>query len=322
MKRVFRASLVIAIAMVFAETGIARAAEIGNVPWTESNVQTLETFSKPHIVRFVNEVSGNEGTILASKEGDIGDFTWADLAGNGNYQLLVVYDVNGRGFFNDLAIYTQEIPGKIVRSDIEGWGIGWDLSKVVRDLNSDGVKELIIPKVLISHSTADTLTWPSIYRMKYGKYVEASREFPSYYDYEVLPEIERGIARAEAIEPPTPASEYEIAAGLLLKYKILRMLRRDPNAGLAEARAWMKSDSAQLLQFAAATFAAIPGHEAEMREAQAAQRRALCREHPGMVMCDKAAVERQVREACRSAPHMTVCKSLPEHSPTPGPSGP
>jgi hypothetical protein len=303
-------NIVIALFVVLALASHALAAGIADLPWTEPNIENLRTFDKTAVVRFVNQVSGNEGTILATKEGDIGDFTWADLAGDGKYQLLVVYDVNGRGFFNDLAIYTQESPGKIRRDDIEGWGIGWDLSKVIRDLDADNKKELIISTMLTSLTTVSTVTWPAVYRLKDGKYVEASREFSSYYDDEVLPGIELELTKVDAIQHPSPGDDYRIAVALLLKSKILRMLRRNPTAGLQEAYEWMNSDNPELLHFAGATFREIGGHETEVREAGEKMRRAMCKEHPGMVMCDKAAVERQVREACRQDPHMTVCRTL------------
>jgi hypothetical protein len=60
--------------------------------------------------------------------------------------------------------------------------------------------------------------------------------------------------------------------------KILRVLGRDPAAGLRQAYQWMNSDDPQVLQCAIATFADIGGHERELRAANQALKPAIQRE--------------------------------------------
>ncbi len=65
-------------------------------------------------------------------------------------------------------------------------------------------------------------------------------------------------------------------AGLIMaRDKILRVLGRDPTAGLAQAREWAKSDDPDAIQDAAVVFRDIGGHEGEARAADAAFRRAM-----------------------------------------------
>ncbi len=295
--------LIAIAALILALVSPARAAEISNIPWTQSNIESLHAFDKDAVVRFVNQVSGNEGTIIAATAGSIGDFRWVDLAGNGTYQLLVVYDVNGRGFFNELAIYTQDSSGKVRRDDIGGWGIG--LEKGVRDLDEDGKQELIIPKEFFWDPTVATPSWPSVYRLRDGRYVEASREFPDYYDGEVLPPLEKKIAALEqqaasTVRERQGAEQYiaehgwwesydqlpadqataitnygQLAVLQMTRTKILRVVGRDPQAGVAEAREWMKSPDQQVGQAAGEVFRDVGGHEEELRTLRESGQRLL-----------------------------------------------
>ena len=71
------------------------------------------------------------------------------------------------------------------------------------------------------------------------------------------------------------------------RFKILRVLGRDPTAGLKEAYGWMKSNDPDLLQDAAVTFSEIDGDEADARAADEARSRARCRENPRFPGCKK-----------------------------------
>lgn len=70
--------------------------------------------------------------------------------------------------------------------------------------------------------------------------------------------------------------------------KILRVLGRDPTAGLNQAYQWLNSDDPYLLQDAEVTFKEVGGHEAEMRTAQAKRTRAFCQQNPDVAMCKSA----------------------------------
>jgi DNA-directed RNA polymerase specialized sigma subunit len=112
--------------------------------------------------------------------------------------------------------------------------------------------------------------WPAVYRLKNGKYVEASRDFPSFYISEVLPQLNQQIHEAEARISREPFQQETVAVLEMEKNKILRVLGRDSSAGLQQAYEWMYSDDTQVLQCAIATFADIGGHETELRIARQA----------------------------------------------------
>ncbi|MGH7933952.1 MAG: hypothetical protein ACREQN_12425 [Candidatus Binataceae bacterium] len=139
------------------------------------------------------------------------------------------------------------------------------LSNIVKDLNGDGRYELVLWRGLAGTDTwipeAAAPRWPAIYRLVNGKYVEDSRDFLSFYDTEILPPLEKAIATANS-------RGYADAAAIdqLEKDKILRVLGRNPTAGLNQAYQWMNSSDPTLLQCALATFSDIGGHEQEVQQ--------------------------------------------------------
>ena len=111
-----------------------------------------------------------------------------------------------------------------------------------------------------------------------GKYVEASSDFPDYYDSKVLPLLDRKINAARNRRPSGWQDQTQADTAPMVKARIMRVLGRDPNAGLQDADVWMRSDNPELLQYAIATFGAIGGHDSDIRTARAAQSRAVARE--------------------------------------------
>src|SRR4029077_19756071 len=152
-----------------------------------------------------------------------------------------------------------------------------NLRTVIRDLNGDGQKELVIPTELVSHSSAAAAILPIVYRLEKGKYVEASGNFPGFYEDEVLPKLKSKIENTRRTMTRVGTSETvldleyrqslqgKLADLITERNKILRLIERDPTAGLQDAREWMKSKDPDLLQDAAVTLKDISGHEVEAR---------------------------------------------------------
>src|SRR5579863_4166494 len=85
-------------------------AEIADMPWSQGNIEDLRNFDKTAVAGFINQHGG--GAKLETAPEDVGEYTWADLAGDGKYELLVTLDV-GRQFFNSLVIYRRDASRKI-----------------------------------------------------------------------------------------------------------------------------------------------------------------------------------------------------------------
>jgi hypothetical protein len=210
-------TLVAAALTTFALYRVASAADLTNVTWISANLATLTSADKTDLLKFLN--AQWPGSFSPT---DIGQFKWADLQGSG--QLYLVMTLAGP-CAHSVGIDSRNSAGKLVLvQNIEGWA---DLNTAIRDLNGDGKDELIVQKPLVEYNCASIVTWPAVYRLENGKYVEASKEFPSYYDDEALPAINSEIERLEAKgETPNQVGVFSL---IVVRDKILRVLGRDPH---------------------------------------------------------------------------------------------
>ena len=342
----------VAILGVLACVGVGRAAEdsaaakmtrIGAVAWDQANLATLRSFGFSDVAEFLG-AAGEEwqGENIATADCSrycanfhMYEFTWAALTSNGRYHLLVVLQAFGVGGENRLLVYNQSPSGAITSQSIVGQDIhleGTDyqmMPKVVQDLNGDGQDELIIPTSFFDslRGTSPNAVWPKVYRLENGTYVDASREFPGFYDAQVLPKLNTAIeavnerlgeaplssASSSAPSPESPVSSaaaehvpcsMPVGAGIvcggnraipnappprpitlasaeqrpelivgqmvliMTRDKILRVLGRDPTAGLAQARAWLTGPK-RYPRAAYTVIKDIGGHEDDLRTAQA-----------------------------------------------------
>lgn len=234
----------------------ASGAQIGKMPWNASNCAKLNSSDKAAVVDFVNGLR-NPGVLERLDPYSVGQFRWVDLVGNGGCELLFTTHYPAISF---LTIYWQQNPGFSSQSLM---GVA-DLKNGIRDLDGDGKKEIIIDSYLDSTGAhlGSVILWPQVYRLEGEKYVPASRDFPQFYDLKILPKLDKEIA-----ETPT-LQTVRVAALEIQRDKILRVLGRDPNAGLEKARYWMTSDDPRIVWDAYLVFNDIPGHEAEAKAAK------------------------------------------------------
>src|ERR1700722_1812718 len=134
MKRIV---LLLSSLAIFASTANLSAGDFTKVPWTGANIETLRTLNKTAIAALVADLPAANSSVIRLQAADIGEFIWADLEGNGAYQLIVTLDVNSRHFYNSLVVYTRDSFGRLASQDIRGWAIG-NLSKLIRDINGNG----------------------------------------------------------------------------------------------------------------------------------------------------------------------------------------
>lgn len=252
-----KASLIAVLLSVTMISGPAFAGQIDQLAWNQSNIATLRGLDESAVEKFVNEMS--EGDVHKT----VGEFTWADLAGDGRYELITTLDLSGRSFFDYLAVYERDDLGNVsVQWFPEETAIG-RLSSVIRDLDNDGRKELIVPTLFPSGAYGAgsvSAVWPAVYKLKNRTYVEASNEFESFYDTDVLPGLLKDIAEARAKAGTSASYAPKLISMTLEKDKILRVLGRDRTAGLDEAREWAASDDPHLASAGAAVLREINGN--------------------------------------------------------------
>ncbi len=172
------------------QTPFTTGAEFANRPWNAANIDALRALDKAVISKFYD-------TVLESPAGEgveMGGLAWVDLAGDGKYEMLITWVSR---HWAHLDIFWQDAPGKLRTQSFDG--ASPDPNQTIEDLNGDGKKELILGSKLDSDFRTPLLprpvaSWPQVYRLRNGRYVEASRDFPRFYDTEVLPELEKGIS--------------------------------------------------------------------------------------------------------------------------------
>lgn len=250
---------------------------VGNIPWTTSNLETLHGLDKEAIVRFFNESGALDawpGT--GASPSYIWEFKWMDLAGDGKLELVTIESSGPCCVV--LGIDRQDTVGKVSSIGFNGAST---IKKTVRDLNGDGKYELILYSYLDSDSyngTTPVAMWPQVYDIKDGDYVPASRDFQRLYDDEVLPQLNNQIKVDEARHwPPRSPAAHNVEILQMERDKILRVLGRDPTAGLELAREWMTSTNPETVRRAAVVFADM-GYQDEHRATFAAYKKALSRQ--------------------------------------------
>jgi hypothetical protein len=286
--------LILLLTTILAFASAAFSAEIDSLAWNKSNIKTLRAMGKHAVFRFlIRQVDPRDENGWTESDLDWG-YNWYP-AGNGKYELAIGYSERPDiGYFT---IYWQDAPRKIRSQEFdsaENAGVAWYQGPLSADFNRDGKTELVMLEPLGGFSPQRTKfipmgEWPEVYRLRDGKYVEASRDFPSFYEKQVMPQLDKAItqARQDAAAPrPTPGSggnpqsymshqpDRYLAALIMVRDKILRVIGRDPMAGLAHAREWMASSDPVLVDDAKAVFEDIGGHEEDVSTAKVALERA------------------------------------------------
>src|ERR1700689_4124842 len=298
-----RKSWAVLLAMMLALASIASGAQkIADIPWDESHIKQLRAAGKHAMFRFFDHQEDPDNEMEWNESNIHWDYAWYP-AGAGKFE-LAMHSQYGPDI-SYLTIYWQDAPGKIrsqqfgIAADASGeWY--WDAKGPdLVDANGDGVTEVINLDALAYHPPPQRTkfipggTWPRVFRLRDGKYVEASRDFAAFYDKTIFPLIDRAMAKARqdfkddqtsTLAPNIDPNDFRnqirrqlerTLAGITMgRDKILRVLGRDPNAGLAQARDWMTSADPVMVDNARVVFQDIGGHDDEVGAAKLATDRA------------------------------------------------
>ena len=294
--------IVLLMTMLAVASAAYSAQKIKDIPWDQSHIKQLRAAGKHSMFRFFirqedpdNEMEWNESSLYW-------DYKWYP-AGGGKYELAIHYQFRSGHRLSDLLLAgcarkdrSQEFGSAGDASDEWYWK---ENGPEIVDVNGDGVPEVIDLDDIDYHPPAQRTKfipggmWPRIYRLRDGKYVEASRDFPASYDKTIFPMINRAMAKAQQdfkdvqtsilapnIDPNELRNdartqlERTLAGLIMCRDKILRVLGRDPNAGLAQAREWMNSPDPVMVDNARVVFQDIGGHDEEVCAAKLATERA------------------------------------------------
>jgi len=270
---------IVLLTTILAFASAASGAEIDYLAWNESNIKTLRALDKAVVFRFVTGGDPEEGVSSLS---DLDNFNWYP-AGDGRYELAVGWSSGPE--IATLTIYWQDAPRKVRSQDFHFPPFGgppeqmdeWYNGPPFEDLNGDDKDELILFDPLdhterTHRKSVPNGAWPQVFRLHGGQYVEASRDFPGFYEKEFLPQIDKEIVKARdySLGADPALGEQYLAALIMSRDKVLRFLGRDPTAGLAQAREWMTSSDPVMVDNARIVFIDIGGHEEDVRASKLA----------------------------------------------------
>ncbi len=159
------------------------------------------------------------------------------ISESGSYSLVASLDVNGRHFCNDVEVIHRGASGLTIQNV---WAReADDVNEIVRDLDKNGKKELVIPSELSGYAGARCSgAWNEIFGLRSGILVDRSAEFKDFYKAQLAP-LEAGMQEARK-----KLNDGDGDRAVCLKMeadKIERFLGISPNAGENKAIEWANS---------------------------------------------------------------------------------
>ena len=171
-------------------------------------------------------------------------YRWLNATGDSEHELFVVTDPNGRNYCGTAYVVRRGTDAYLFQQFDASAGV--ELASAVRDLNGDGIPELVLGQTYtISQDVRCKPEWQSIYQWNGNKYVAADAKFPSFYRQR-LQALEQAISNDD-LEPVSPerqsVNEEERSCEYMERDRIRRFLHIDDKAGLDRALGWVTSSS-------------------------------------------------------------------------------
>jgi hypothetical protein len=199
------------------------------------------------------------------------------------YELLEVSDFSGRAFYNNLYVVKRtgggfrsqhiwvwmapritESMAELRNSSRGSWSIcDQGCEVIMTDLDRDGLMELIVPVDIGGRRGGHPFPlWTAIFRWEEFRYVKADERFRSFYETVLLPKVEQKISELSLGKDESEQDGDEVlGVEWVVKDKIIRLLRGDPNVGLDRAIRWARHPNPNVRLNALAEFGEIPGEE-------------------------------------------------------------
>ena len=204
------------------------------------------------ISAFLQRVAGG---VVAS---DVSDFEFIDMLGDGRVELVAAVDYSGREFFDDVLVVSRnEEADKYDVQDLDAWNLE-SLHGIIRDLNGDGRRELVVPVLLTPYLGARPIAvWYRVYGHDRTGYVDADKEFTAFYKNERIPRLQQKIADLQTAAAP----QLQIDTVQIELDKANRTTNENPKAGFEAARTWAHDSDPIRRVFAVSVLSDIGGPE-------------------------------------------------------------
>lgn len=154
--------------------------------WQTENLEALNALlsDKPSVSAFIKEVNSDIKPQLRDLafEPTLCEYELTDLANDGMLELVATLDSSGRLFCNEL-IVVQKINEVFHAFSVFAPGTSFlDLKSRIVDLNHDGIKELLVPRLLAPYDGANPIPIINdVYEWDGAGLCKANASFKEYY---------------------------------------------------------------------------------------------------------------------------------------------
>lgn len=155
--------------------------EARKLSWDTQNIEALKALfpNEASVESFLKEAKPD----LAEIGTTVGEYEITDLKNDGKLEIVATIDSSGRAFYNTIYVVQKVNPEFQM---IEIWAPGTnilDLKSRIVDLNHDGVKELLVPRLLTSprFQTYPRAIIDDVYEWDGVGFRKADASFKDYY---------------------------------------------------------------------------------------------------------------------------------------------
>ena len=215
----------------------------------QGNSTAVSAPSREAVEAFIQELVDSQA------QAQVCGWEFVDLNNDGVNELVASLDYSGRLFRNTLVLISKT--GDVFRTQsVPAWNVT-NVSDIVKDLNNDGAKKLIVPQPLSDYEGAKCIaTWKTVHQWDGNAFVDVSRRFPEMYKKR-LQELTDNIQKIEG-NPTLSGTEKDAKASCdYLEQEKIQRLFGNSKAGFDRAVAWMRSDDPSLRRKAVKVFADI-----------------------------------------------------------------
>jgi len=163
--------------------------EVRKLSWASADIEILQAAlpDKEKVRILLGELFGDDEIVSS-----VGDYKIDDIDDDSYAELVVTYDVSGRGFYNAIMIIRNS-GNKLTQNVINGFGVG-ALDKHLVDVNGDHIKEILVPRLVgLYQGSKPAAIVPYVYSYAKGAYRENSSNFRGYYINTVKPPIQKSL---------------------------------------------------------------------------------------------------------------------------------
>ena len=237
--------IVIALFMIIAIVAVTAAAEEPATWRANTDVTRLQSrFTNSSVASLIDEITLDRFLVPVR----VDSFRFVEI--NGETQLVAAADYSGRGFVSRLFIIRGT--GNPRYEIIDAWDVR-DVNTRITDLDSDGHIELIVTNLMTSYGgNYPQATYRAVYALHDGHWRDSSAMFANWYRDQELPRIEKVLQERRTIASPGEHDQAATDAAEMERYKVLRLMGGDREAGLATAITW-SSDGRPYRRIYAAT---------------------------------------------------------------------